>query len=42
MERAVKSDGQSLAQLSFEELDSRWNAAKSQTATTTSTNTTKE
>jgi len=28
MERAVKADGQTLAQLSFDDLDARWNAAK--------------
>jgi MazG family protein len=28
MERAVKAEGHSLAQLSFEDLDARWNAAK--------------
>jgi MazG family protein len=28
MERAVQADGQTLAQLSFDDLDARWNAAK--------------
>ena len=41
MERAVRADGQTLTQLSFADLDARWNAAKADTATTRNTKDTK-